>query len=587
MLEDIFKDFIGRDNGSSVGLVSNNVFLSDATPESITSLLTQGKLPHSLLASTIHEIMHWETFNTPVGNSLSALFLRAWKNTQILKGIKSGENISRNIVLDYSRFLFSTNLFRPLIEGMALFAEFDLGGGNSSLATRATIISGMFFDFDVPDGNEEFSTVGARSAWNLFHARQSEDFQVRKERLLQSTFKSDKGEYLHGYYLLKNLHINLIRKKGLTDLLDGDLFLHCIRSIFFGDINLARIILDEKLDFVFIDENETTCKDAFNEIGKRWQQLFSDVFIHLNQDYIDQIKKIIGSTAPWSWREIKPLSNHDIQTDDYSLLHNSLSDLLANTNRDVLDPQVIREISSIIENRDCLSIGSVPVRLIVSKNNRVSVKRTGASIADSDYPLAVFTPDTKLTADSYDGTFELYLKFDFDISKTQFFAVYRIDHQILHVLVPNGKDVTEIVGNTMSSQISRARYIQMRDEILNSSKTELWESLARPTLDQAHNYTQKVMIKYNSAICEELYQGDQNVMFSCSPFSNMENDIQFMSDFSALSLVSGGICERQKIRNYMTWLEIDEDVFMRKMAALSAKGAPFGRFEDDLVYLYL
>lgn len=78
--------------------------------------------------------MHHWCFQSAVGSTLSLLYLRARRTALVIsvQEEKSTPASDSDVVEDLGRYELVVNLLRPLAEGLALFAEFDVVPQRSS-----------------------------------------------------------------------------------------------------------------------------------------------------------------------------------------------------------------------------------------------------------------------------------------------------------------------------------------------------------------------------------------------------------------------------------------------------------------------
>ena len=130
---------------SSAELISNAVLVSGLDISQAGNLLVPGRFPDFLMPSLLHEAAHWDTFATPVGQSLALGFLRAWRRAYFIENHISEASVDADAyetALDYTRFQVATEVLRPLCEGIALFTEFDLRPGSFSSHHHTNAIGG-------------------------------------------------------------------------------------------------------------------------------------------------------------------------------------------------------------------------------------------------------------------------------------------------------------------------------------------------------------------------------------------------------------------------------------------------------------
>ncbi|HKC01498.1 MAG TPA: hypothetical protein VKD23_22130, partial [Terriglobales bacterium] len=96
-------------------------------------------------------------------------------------------------------------------------------------------------NFAKPRNAEEKIDVFAQRA--LFEFRQLRLFQDRKANLLVQPLTTKNGGYLPGYLVVKNLWHQLVFNRGVTPLLDTDLFLLYLRTFIYDDLGFVDVLL--------------------------------------------------------------------------------------------------------------------------------------------------------------------------------------------------------------------------------------------------------------------------------------------------------------------------------------------------------
>jgi hypothetical protein len=311
---------------SSIETVSNAVFVSGLNVRHSGRLLLDGQFPVTALNSVVHETIHWETFTTPVGDCLAHGFIRSWLYLQMQKRKDQrykGEDFTLEheyeAIFDYTRYRVLSEMLRPLAEGMAIFAEFDLVPRDSPVTTSLTRLLTLQF------GRKYINELGKLKISDISRIvfegiRKSADCSIRKENLLCQEFHTRQGGYLPGYFLVKGIRNYLVFQRGLTKLLDGDLFFFCLKAVFFGDLQFCSHATDPEEDFFLgpKEEGHSDPKDVINRMMKRFQELLNFVFHDLDQEYIDRIEALLSGSTQWSWARLQT-SGTDSDNDKLAL----------------------------------------------------------------------------------------------------------------------------------------------------------------------------------------------------------------------------------------------------------------------------
>jgi hypothetical protein len=184
--------------------VTNAVVVTDADPSEVAVQIAAGRFSQPFIGPFLHEAAHHACFDTPVGLALSALKM-AHTASPVLK-MKDADRLE-GPVRDLVKAETIIELFNPVLEGLALFAEFDLHPGPSPLAS--SVCQSAFRIFGLSRSLTAFVEAGPQGAYDdfsrfLLEVRSSPNFVERKIALLSSSLRSPDG-YLLGYLFIKNL----------------------------------------------------------------------------------------------------------------------------------------------------------------------------------------------------------------------------------------------------------------------------------------------------------------------------------------------------------------------------------------------
>lgn len=241
--------------GGSTHPITNwtNIISLDSA-ELVAHIVKNQHFPINQLPTFMHEFMHHWCFHSPVGFVVAESYLSARRYA--IHGILTTYDINSDAYWqschDTLRFRIFNTLFRPLSEGLALFAEHDSYLGQETLLSE--LFRCVYCYFSTPEqlnadliNNEQFKSLSLL----LFHNRTSMTAEQRKVQLLTQSLAYStqeksigvQGGYLAGYLTIKNLQAILIHK-GCKQFLDPDFFLCFVRSYFFEDYGLIDHILN-------------------------------------------------------------------------------------------------------------------------------------------------------------------------------------------------------------------------------------------------------------------------------------------------------------------------------------------------------
>ncbi|MEM7116337.1 MAG: hypothetical protein AAF614_28135 [Chloroflexota bacterium] len=274
---------------SWVNLVNNQTYLSDIELvkyiQDIWDRGGIGGLPNALLLPFLHEATHHRCFQSPVGFVLAVLELRARRKalSKIAKWTvdEPGNEVEFlakfidlidqafdyaekdytdiEIAEDVLRYEIAQTLLRPMAEGLALFAEFDIVSRlqskvQSNVLTQATFMftDNFLFTDNVLEGNIEtlfdlltLARPDVRFPKILYEARTSEIGVKRKADLYAQSFTSQNSDYLLGYLTVKDLWRHAMLKcRRLAN--ETDLFYMFLHQYIYYDYELVAALLDSR-----------------------------------------------------------------------------------------------------------------------------------------------------------------------------------------------------------------------------------------------------------------------------------------------------------------------------------------------------
>jgi hypothetical protein len=242
----------------------------------LDDLVTPGSGPSSLLLGCLHELTHHWCFLSSVGVTITGLTFR------IADAIAGEQKHREELVLhDLVAYRTVTALMRPLVEGLALFAEFDINSiGRSRIFSRPLVMGinlfarpGLLIDPLAEDGNfpaSEFPgglNASLSMIGELRPVRLSKDGIRRKVNVLAKRADQDPDGYLIGYLSVKGLW-RLLRQRCDRLYTETDLAFAFMRSFFFHDQKLIEILLTPRRERV-----EELANRIHKHLGRRMGQL--------------------------------------------------------------------------------------------------------------------------------------------------------------------------------------------------------------------------------------------------------------------------------------------------------------------------
>lgn len=241
--------------------LSGRSFINPVTNETVISSFRAGKhiegllqrsMPPDCLPAFLHEATHHWCFMHTVGLAVSLMHQRALTDASAYRGERRNDkNLARRLTGTMMRYEAFIALQRPLAEGLALYAEFDLSS-HGTMPELCQVLARVS-DYFGPSVIASFEPAEHRDTVNrnvldfvLGSRRLQPDVVQRRLDVLVSPATPEDGGYLPGYLLVKALW-----SVGLgvdTRLGDPELFFSYVITYFYTDLGLIAHLLDEDDD---------------------------------------------------------------------------------------------------------------------------------------------------------------------------------------------------------------------------------------------------------------------------------------------------------------------------------------------------
>ena len=231
-------------------LLTGSMHLLDIPAKALFKYLVEGKLPRIFLPSFLHEATHFWCMASDLGAALALLELRAHRALD--NATDSGVFDRNQLLHDFGVTRVAQQLLRPLLEGMALFQEFDAAPGDSNVASLPGYWATRLFRQlgEDPQPPEDQSKV---NEWlnneirsTLMRYRVGGAAAHRKTGVLMRSLSDDPHNYLAGYLTVKRIWINAAHRTPAFR--DRDLFLTFLHSWVFHDWELIDHVVDPDLN---------------------------------------------------------------------------------------------------------------------------------------------------------------------------------------------------------------------------------------------------------------------------------------------------------------------------------------------------
>ena len=233
-----------EDAFARIDLVSNHTVFRNR--EHYVALLEERDLPIDMFSSFIHEATHHWCFVSPVGTALALLYLSVAKNA--LRWIVHDDESGLEQGLDdLCTFDVAVSWLRPLSEGLAQFAEYDVVPPTHESLMSPPLFAALNHLFHLPQrlargGRNDPAPILYALADDISRWRLSRQTIDRKSELLLQPVRAQGSAYLLGYLTVKQLWRNAGR--FYRELRDADVFMMFLRKLVFGDYAVVDAILD-------------------------------------------------------------------------------------------------------------------------------------------------------------------------------------------------------------------------------------------------------------------------------------------------------------------------------------------------------
>lgn len=372
--------------------------------EHLDDLLRPGSGPPDLVLGCLHELAHHWCFHSPVG------FAMAGMNYRIASAF-FGEREQREpqLLSDLITYRTMSSVLRPLAEGLALFAEFDVNSFKSKILSSPLMSAISLFSGRAPailDENGKASALNTQSglaeslpiAVELREIRTSDVGIRRKVNVLATRLDQDADGYLLGYLGVKGMW-RVLRQRCRTLYSETDLAFAFLRSFIFEDRGLLTVLLSAGPD----DDLEFLAERLLKHVNKRLHQL-ADVTESDVETFEHLILNNTPSDAPeWASCQLISAAEWTQGQESYQELISELMAENAQQPTDSADEETLHGIrqafAAILNRRHIVRLGTQAIHVEVDKAGRFAVWGDGRELLSGHASDAV--------AQSGEGTIEL------------------------------------------------------------------------------------------------------------------------------------------------------------------------------------
>ena len=254
-------------------LLTGSMHLLDIPAKALFKYLVEGRLPRIFLPSFLHEATHFWCMASDLGVALALLEMRAHR------ALDDGVFDRKQLLHDFGVTNAAQQLLRPLLEGMALFQEFDAAPGNSNVASLPGYWSATLFrppgeNAGPPEDPAKVNEwLNGKIRRTLLGYRTGGAAAHRKTGVLMRSLSNDPHHYLAGYLSVKRIWINAAHRTPAFR--DRDLFLTFLQAWIFQDWEMinhvvrpdlscgaATYLISERLQTRLIELSDTSLDEA-------------------------------------------------------------------------------------------------------------------------------------------------------------------------------------------------------------------------------------------------------------------------------------------------------------------------------------
>ena len=383
---------------------------------------------------------------------------------------------------------------------------------------------------------------------------------------------------------MKNLQQYLITRRRLHELLDGDLFLFCLKAVIFGDLELARVLMDPSLDFMFSVDKDSMARDAVNAPLQRFQDQVDFLVHDLDESYVDRIEGIVGSKRSWSWHELQTDASPCQQANYDELLNEVVSDLLDGSK--FSDARAVKTAETcrwLLENRNLLCIGSFETTVKVNEHGRCLVGEVSAGPYRLPYLAVEARPGHE--GKEGQGTYEVYFLVG-PVERTVCYSVVLGDQCVACGAV--NKEAPFDEEEFADRKPSHASAVRMQRQMLETLKRVIGDyPSVEHYLSQTLDNTSRLYEFMCKNFAESLYHGNLASIYGSDLLTLSDRDASFLSNYVAVSLNAVGLVEVEEFEEACRLNKIDVSDFCSRLDELGAKGLVLIDRGGNLVFLCL
>jgi hypothetical protein len=502
------------DRRSWADMISNQTAIADFTiRDHVNAMRSNGNFPLAGLPAFLHECTHHWCFESAVGLSLALTWLRTltdfivWSKDDV--GAQDTLHSGRSRLFRYELI---SSLLRPILEGLALFSEFDAYPGNSKFTSTPLMWAWILYS----ESGKDFQTEVQRI---LMASRLAPSTADRKVNVLAKAFSvSDTDGYLAGYLSVKTTSIIIC--EASSKFIDSDFFLAYMKEYFFEDPGLVSIILTDA------DDEWKWAEGVINYFHTRIKALVAEVDENTLDDFERSCSNPNRKEAKTRLDDEFVLEGEFFQSPlfkDVSAtesarkqLRTMLADVLKPINKDGFE-WLQNSSRALLIRRHLMCLGSYPTRVTINESHRVA-------IYDNEGPILGGPSEPGFEPQEGDGVLDFY------VSPGRFFRVYAVSLGASLVLLHPVSEPDEVAERQLSISLLSSEVVR---RVIDAARTFLDKNEFR---DPQHL---SLRIVFSGAV-QELYETWSTVIVKRDSLATTKNALRA----DGLWTITGGSLER-------------------------------------------
>ncbi len=371
------------ENRGYANVLSGAMHLLDLPGPVLFKYFLDNRLPLQFLPAFLHETTHFWCMASNLGSALALIEMRTQRE---FNSVPSKERIYRGVMLgDVTHAVLA-----PLLEGFALFVEFDTYPGCSDISCQPVDWAiRLFRPSALSQSEQEQSRTDPRAFLDRFTKdlldgyRTGDQALSRKITVLMQPLRKDPELYLSGYLTLKQLWT--VARQRTAAFADRDLFIAFLHNWVFEDWVLIGYLLNEQFSI----------QQIISLFSGRLQERLHAISHHDLSKEAALLNSELSSSSPDSTvlSQAAQLSPQEVLEPKQRLdeLLFEMIDLANNESDSSLWAQT--DLLTYTHRRSLLRLSHEPIEIEVNEHRRTLVRKTAHQGLISDIYLSGPAPD--------------------------------------------------------------------------------------------------------------------------------------------------------------------------------------------------